>query len=111
MVLTHSLWFQIRVPRQMEFTKIARSAAGAHPFLLGDVTCSAFSFSDRSTISVTAKPELGFSPKAYVERVNPMSQRLCEVLRHHKESLTHAGPRDPVFQKGWGPPDRAAHPE
>lgn len=56
----------------------------------------------RCTISVTAKPEIGFSPKAHVERANPMSQRLCEVLRHHKENLIDSASSDPVFQMKAG---------
>jgi integrase len=51
---------------------------------------------------VTAKPEVGFSPKAHVERVNPMSQSLSEVLGHHKEGLACASPGDPVFQMKAG---------
>lgn len=56
----------------------------------------------RRTISVTSKPEIGFSPKAHVERANPMSDRLLEVLRQHKKSLEHARPSDPVFQMKAG---------
>jgi integrase len=56
----------------------------------------------RRTIAVTAKPRIGFSPKAHVERANPMSQRLYEVLKEHKESLLHSTPDDPVFQMKAG---------
>jgi integrase len=56
----------------------------------------------RRTISVTAKPEIGFSPKAHVERANPMSDRLVEVLKQHKRNLDYTRPGDPVFQMKAG---------
>jgi integrase len=56
----------------------------------------------RRTISVVAKPEIGFSPKAHVERSNPMSDRLLEVLKQHKKTLECAHPSDPVFQMKAG---------
>jgi integrase len=55
---------------------------------------------DARTISVTAKPEAGWSPKAHHERVIPLSNRLADALKPHVSLRSSMAWLFPGVEKG-----------
>ena len=51
------------------------------------------------SLSVRAKPEIGFSPKSHAERQVPLNDRLTAILGALRSQLTHSFPHHPVFQR------------